>query len=297
MTRDRSKERQAAHESKLIVILIILFMISYYQHPQAIPYLHFIVFPFMVMIEVSDWMNKKRYLAIMDFPMFVHVLIAFYVLVFKEEPLLFSLCWILSVGWCAFSVVIQNNVIYFTLPLFFKFYVHFSPILLMHIIAHYSLYDRKDLKHTPEVIPDFLHPISGTIIATLFFIVWSVINVTLIPVIFKPKEMKKAFEDIPFIDIARRFGTWFCPSKVVVVEPSTYLIRVSAIYLIVGCSFLWITSFIACALFKYPNRETGEELLIVSLLIFGAVKGIQMAMSNVERNRRVGEAQLAAKSQ
>eukprot|EP01084_Bolivina_argentea_P134434 237132_1 len=207
-SRTKTRQREAHQESQIILLLMIAYLISIFVHCQIIPYLHMMFYLFIFAIQAFNFIKQGMQWYLMDFPIFIHILIAIHILWFRDNQVLFSLCWILSIGWCSFAILLCKNIIYLDLNNFFLFYTNYSPPLIMYIVANFMLYDEEALQDKTELIENYLMQYIGLIYASAFYLMWALINVACM-IAFKASKANKGNNcntTIPFVQMSRIYA-------------------------------------------------------------------------------------------
>lgn len=264
---DKSKkQREEKQESKIIILIIIAYIISYYVHSQIIPYLHIMFFPFLFGVQLFNYIKSGMIFYIFDFPIFIHLIISIYLLLFKDNVYLFSLSWILSIGYSSFSIILLKRIIFLQFDYFFEFYLNYSPLLIIYIISN-------DIKITYSLMPYF-----GLISASFYFIIWSIINILLIR-LFKKKNINN-INNIPFIKISKTYTKIFCPLYLKNINIETKFYNIYVNFIIINLFYLWIVGGISIFLFKF---KWICFFYIIGLFIFGSIQGFRLFLINLDK--------------
>lgn len=262
------KERENKQESQIVILLIFAYLISYYVHSQIIPYLHLMFFPFLFCVEIFNYIKSGKKLYLFDFPIFIHLIILIYLLFFKQNQYLFSLCWILSIGYCSPLVFLWKNIVYLDLNHFFSFYINYSPSLIIYIISN-------DDKINFNLL---WSPYLGLLFASIYYMIWSIINIFLIKIL-KPETLK--IEQIPFMKMSKVCTKIFCASQLKYFNDNKPIdFNIYFLYTIIGLFYLW--TFAGISMFLYQYKWICFFYIIASF-IFCSVQGFRLFLANLQR--------------
>merc|ERR1712129_580299 len=236
-----------------------------------IPYLHFIFFPFLFVIQIFNFIKEGvgKHLYLIDFPICIHGLIVVYILLFIDNHHLFSLCWILSTGWSAFVILIYDEKIYFDLAHFYPFYIHFAPPLLLQCA------------HKPELIVNFLLPDIGIMLSVAAFVVWSIVNWLVIKYVYKSDKDFNSTR-IPFVQICVQVIRRCYPSKLKCINNNIGTVYV--VYVCFNIIYMIISGCLSILLFKYP---LANRLFLLSLFVLGAVRGFDKFLKEIDKEMKL----------
>ena len=279
--RNKRHQRESKQETQIITLLIASYLMTYCFHAQIIPYLHLTFFPFILLIQCLNFVKAEQHLFLIDFPIFIHVVIAIYILMFLDNQYCFSLCWVLSMGWSAFAIFISDDKIYFDLEHFYSFYVHYSPALIMYIAANHVLYDEPSLKTKKDLIENYLLPQIGLMLASGFFIAWSIINICSIAFACNQYKIKAMLEGkkakIPFIQMCEKL--W--PSQLNRIRDYQHFYSVYACYVTFNLAYLGVAGLLSVYLF---NHQWVGFLFLLGLFILSAYKGFNMFLNGIDED-------------
>lgn len=264
----RRKNAQMNEEAKIVSVLILANLFGVFIVPAFMPYLYMSCYPFLWIQRIVIYSQRKFHFYLFDFCYFIHVLLMYFIF-FDERnhSTIFSILWIVSVGWCNFGVIVWNNKLYFNLDLFFSYYLHFMPSLLMFCI-HFQ--------HKHDLEFSFTDGLFG---AVIFFIAQTLIQY-IIMFIWKKSENLHAsycyltYKFVQWTNI-KYFNQWFTLKYIQTHFTVTYICYQTA-----SLVYLIGTGLISYILFQYWWLHA---IMLVGLVALGLQRAVKLFQDQLDK--------------
>ena len=265
----RSQDQTVSEEAKLVTIVILANLFCIFIQPDFMQYLYVSSYPFLLLQRIVSYFKLNYQFFLIDFCYFIHLMLIYFIF-FDEvtNSIIFSILWISCVGWCSFSVIVWNNKLYFNLELFFSFYLHFMPSLIMCCLQNLI----KDHKLQ-------FYFFKGLGFSILYFVFVSFIQYIIL-LLFKKKENINASYCYLTYKFAKLSNIKFLKHKFTIqyIQNNFHFCYILCQF---GCViFLILTGFVSKVLYDYWWLHA---ILLMSLFVLGLKRAIDLYKDQITK--------------